>query len=337
MHTGVIFFLLRGRRRPRASRRGSAPSSRGLPARGGTGRAVSGGTAALFLGNFGLAWRSPIGCQLPWKRGWHGSAETRRSRWLAPAGGFQAAPGPEEANGLRAPSSRRAPGRAPGLGRTGAVPRWCHPQVACPQGRVGRPRGLSPCCGLHAWTRPGRAAPASALRPWGWSRRPSGRVVNQKPPPGPKTGCFSPSCSVSVKSARPCTGVTSAGGHARGIFGVPRHRPPAVAHGAAGSPDSHVLVASKAPRPAPQGALGRDTAARGRARCPPKPAGEAPGRRRGAESPPAGEARAGRNLIRAKAGVVMRRLQTAGPERLLLLGRKVLGLGRRRTRRFGRF
>lgn len=42
----------------------------------------------FFLGNFGLAWRSPIGCQLPWKRGWHGSTEAALalvgSRWQLP-------------------------------------------------------------------------------------------------------------------------------------------------------------------------------------------------------------------------------------------------------------
>lgn len=38
------------------------------------------GHCITFFGHLGLAWRSPIGCPLPWKRGWHGSAEPALAR-----------------------------------------------------------------------------------------------------------------------------------------------------------------------------------------------------------------------------------------------------------------
>lgn len=105
------------------------------PGPGSPRRVVLGGSAALFLGNFGLAWRSPIGCQLPWKRGWHGSTEPgARAGWLQ----LSASKPPPDRR--RRTGCERPPGsRGAEMGRAGAVPR-----------RVSPPRGLSPGQGFAA-------------------------------------------------------------------------------------------------------------------------------------------------------------------------------------------
>lgn len=63
--------------------------------------AISGGIA-LFFGHLGLAWQSPIGCPLPWKQGWHGSAH--RAGALAPAVASQPPPDCRSQTGWRARS-----------------------------------------------------------------------------------------------------------------------------------------------------------------------------------------------------------------------------------------
>lgn len=63
--------------------------------------AISGGIASFF-GHLGLAWQSPIGCPLPWKQGWHGSAH--RAGALAPAVASQPPPDCRSQTGWRARS-----------------------------------------------------------------------------------------------------------------------------------------------------------------------------------------------------------------------------------------
>lgn len=63
--------------------------------------AISGGITSFF-GHLGLAWQSPIGCPLPWKQGWHGSAH--RAGALAPAVASQPPPDCRSQTGWRARS-----------------------------------------------------------------------------------------------------------------------------------------------------------------------------------------------------------------------------------------
>lgn len=97
-------------------------STRGLPAsRGGFG---SRGRASFFR-HLGLAWRSPIGCPSPWKRGWHGSAEPVLARGGSSCR-LPTAPGWWESNRLEGESRNGAgererhqrAGTAPGMGNT---------------------------------------------------------------------------------------------------------------------------------------------------------------------------------------------------------------------------
>lgn len=63
--------------------------------------AISGGITSFFR-HLGLAWQSPIGCPLPWKQGWHGSAH--RAAALAPAVASQPPPDCRSQTGWRARS-----------------------------------------------------------------------------------------------------------------------------------------------------------------------------------------------------------------------------------------
>lgn len=199
---------------------------------------------------------------------------------------------PRTGGGERAASGHRAP-EGQKRGEPEPCPGGCHPHVAWTQGRAllpGRwPQRPSPCPAAEPGQRPRCSClcPASLCQEQGsmWcTRNPSGAPT---PPLFPFRGCFHKISPILFQRDP----------HTRGFFGSPRHCPPAMAHGAVGSPDSHVLESSKAPLPAPEVVLGRDTGARGRAQSSPKSISEVPGRRRSTESPPASEAGRGRKLF----------------------------------------
>lgn len=99
-----------------------------------------GGHRITFFGHLGLAWRSPIGCPLPWKRGWHGSAEPALAR-VGSSCRFPNRPrivGVEQAGGRegeRCGQLGSAGPRSHPAGSKGVETRWRIPEhrLMCPQ------------------------------------------------------------------------------------------------------------------------------------------------------------------------------------------------------------
>ena len=146
----------------------------------------------FFLGNFGLAWRSPIGCQLPWKRGWHGSTEAALalvgSRWWLPN-----RPRTAGAGGAARSGHRRGAPRLPGC----HLLTRCHRLTGChhPQGGQRTHKGLQrrgtelsvPCSLLSAlslWGCEGMQKPI-------WAPKPASSGSHPAHPAGQgASGCF---------------------------------------------------------------------------------------------------------------------------------------------------